>query len=77
MSSDEKQPLIDEKDKASTQEGSTEYGANGEGDTLYMGVPKSEIYDTDSHTGLTQAEAERRLEKFGRNELEEKEDDKW
>mmetsp|Transcript_25348 Transcript_25348/g.42480 ORF Transcript_25348/g.42480 Transcript_25348/m.42480 type:complete len:914 (+) Transcript_25348:267-3008(+) len=73
---DEKQPLLTEKDKEKDG-GSTEYGANGEGDLYYMGVLKSEVFDTDHHVGLTTEEAERRLEKFGRNELEEKEDDKW
>ena len=73
---DEKQPLLTEKDKEKDG-GSTEYGANGEGDLYYMGVLKSELFDTDHHVGLTTEEAERRVEKFGRNELEEKEDDKW
>jgi magnesium-transporting ATPase (P-type) len=38
-----------------------------------MGVPKNLLLNT-GPTGLTEDEAERRLQKFGKNQLEEKKD---
>ena len=42
-------------------------------DAYYMGVPKNLLLNT-GPTGLTEDEAERRLQKFGKNQLEEKKD---
>ena len=48
-----------------------------EDDPFYMDVPKSILYSTDREYGLTEKEAETRLEKFGKNALEEKVRNKW
>lgn len=48
-----------------------------EDDPFYMGVPKSLLYSTDRYQGLTEKEAEARLEQFGKNALEEKTTNKW
>ena len=42
---------------------------------FYLGVEKAVLFNT-AEEGLTEAEAVRRLEKFGRNQLPEKEDNK-
>ncbi|KAK3260669.1 hypothetical protein CYMTET_30385 [Cymbomonas tetramitiformis] len=48
-----------------------------EEDLYYCGHLKSELFNTDHDTGLTSEEAARRLQIFGKNELAEKEDNKW
>mmetsp|Transcript_36304 Transcript_36304/g.43876 ORF Transcript_36304/g.43876 Transcript_36304/m.43876 type:complete len:903 (+) Transcript_36304:236-2944(+) len=66
---EEKRPLL-----AVTKE-QQEFGAT-DNDNIYCGVPKSELFNTPPE-GLSSEEAERRLKKFGKNELAEKEDNKW
>jgi len=54
-----------------------EYGTQEDSDLYYCGVLRTELFNTDPHTGLTDEEARARLASFGPNELAEKEDNKW
>lgn len=64
------QPLLKDGNKK-------DYGSKDKSDLYYMGELKEEIYNTSQEKGLTTEEVQSRLQKFGRNELAEKEDNKW
>jgi hypothetical protein len=70
MSDSAVQPLLKDGKQA-------DYGSKDKSDLYYMGVLKEEIYDTSEKTGLTTDQVQERLKKFGRNELADKEDNKW
>lgn len=64
------QPLLKDGNKK-------DYGSKDKSDLYYMGELKEELFNTSQEKGLTTEEVQRRLKKFGRNELAEKEDNKW
>jgi hypothetical protein len=64
------QPLLKDGNKK-------DYGSKDKSDLYYMGELKEELYNTSQEKGLTTEEVQRRLKVFGKNELAEKEDNKW
>ena len=77
-------PALEKAEEPSVEEEfGTAGGGGGDGDGVdeedayYLGVPKTLLFNTSRGHGLSNEEAAVRLEKFGKNALEEKVKNKW